>query len=1253
MRSTVCQRALLGVCIGMGQMFSAAASDLALSDPASMIQPPDYAVGFPNRAATFDVLPGFKTPPAGYGEVAFYWWLGDPLTKERLAWQVETLGKTKGVSGLQVNYAHSDKGGRSWGLTFPSEPSLFSEPWWNLYGWFMKESKKYGIGVSLSDYTLGIGQGWYMDEVIKENPEAYGAVLGHSARSVEGGKEFVCDVAEKTVSVTAYKLKGEAVEAGPGVDLRPKISKGKLAWAVPEGKWQINFVSYGVNPNSIDPMHPLSGKKAIEKFFQRFEDRNPGEGGKGLNFFFSDELAFGVGGNLWNMYFASEFKKRKGYDVVPELAALFTDIGPRTPKVRLDYHDVVVSLQEENYFKPVFDWHQKRGMIYGCDHGGRGRDVGEFGDYFRTQRWNQGPGCDQPGLGSDVIKNKVASSIAHLYLRPRTWLEGYYGSGWGTTTASLTDATFRNFMMGQNLLTLHGLYYSLHGGWWEWAPPCNHFRMPYWAHMDKFLACTQRLSYLLSQGHHRCDVAIIYPVAPLEAGLAGNESVNVAFGAGQHLYSKGVDFDFMDFESLLRAKVENKQLKVSGEEYRVLVLPAMKALRYSTLQKAADFYKAGGMVIALGALPEASDRGGREDAGLDRQVKELFGVSAKEAAALKEVQVTRNPAGGVAVLAQTAGQAEELIGKAFPRDFAVAGWNGNPYFMHRKIGPRDVFAVYGVPKNTECFFRASGQAELWDPWTGGKRPLAVAAQTPEGTTVKMPLTETEAQLVVFSPGVPETGAAEVKVPAAVAVDGDWEFELKPTMDNRWGDFRWPAFKGMIGAEMRQIKYAEETAPDPGWQDPKLDDSKWGRVTCSFGPKFWQLGPMPEAADVSALEAQLAKLTQVDPATPVEVAGKKYSWKPYEFSWRFGMEHDTAHQGYHGLKEEVADEFIGFGIVRNGMPSANRDKEEGGTRYYLWTAVVSGGATQPRVLAGGLKPAAMWLNNVKAEKVPESAKLHDGANPLLLRYDAIGRGFVVFDTAITGSQTEVKKENKEDGQSKFKVSELAMSWYKNEGLLKFDTRPGERQPAGWYRFVSPPGLTGMTLTVRGRAQVWVDGKEVKARAGKAERPGDLTEHAVTYKVEIEKPAAGPVTVALRVGQARGCYGGAALPEPISLDCGVGRIALGDWSKMDGLASYSGGAWYRKTIVLTKAQADGRTVIDLGAVAASAEVHVNGKLAGVKIAPPWKLDLSGLVRSGENTVEVLVYNTLANHYSTIPTNYRGLPTSGLIGPVKLEF
>jgi hypothetical protein len=65
-----------------------------------------------------------------------------------------------------------------------------------------------------------------------------------------------------------------------------------------------------------------------------------------------------------------------------------------------------------------------------------------------------------------------------------------------------------------------------------------------------------------------------------------------------------------------------------------------------------------------------------------------------------------------------------------------------------------------------------------------------------------------------------------------------------------------------------------------------------------------------------------------------------------------------------------------------------------------------------------------------------------------------------------------------------------------------------------------------------------------------------------------------------------------------------------------------------------------------------VHVNGRPAGARVAPPWTVDISAFVQAGENRLEILVYNTLANHYGTIPTRYRGSPESGLLGPVRLE-
>ena len=87
--------------------------------------------------------------------------------------------------------------------------------------------------------------------------------------------------------------------------------------------------------------------------------------------------------------------------------------------------------------------------------------------------------------------------------------------------------------------------------------------------------------------------------------------------------------------------------------------------------------------------------------------------------------------------------------------------------------------------------------------------------------------------------------------------------------------------------------------------------------------------------------------------------------------------------------------------------------------------------------------------------------------------------------------------------------------------------------------------------------------------------------------------------------------------------------------------------------TPEQVRRRVVLNLGAVVATAEVRVNGRSAGIRVAPPWTLDIFEFVQAGENRLEILVYNTLANHYRTIPTRYRGNPTSGLLGPVRLEF
>ena len=1117
--------------------------------------------GYPERGATLDVLPGFKRPPSGYGEVAFYWWLGDTLTRERLTWQMDQLAG-RGVTGLQVNYAHSDSGGFSYGRTYPSQPRLFSDEWWELFRWFLGEAKKRGMSVSLSDYTLGrAGQGWYVDEILKQDSTLSGTKLSSLTFDTTGGNRFSADLPRSTLTVQAYRTEHGVIIPGSRVDLSGFVHQDHLLWDAPQGTWKISVVHRTRVPESLDPMNPRTGKEYVAKFFQRFEDHCPGEAGKGLNFFFSDELDFGIRGFLWNDVFAREFSKRKGYDITPELPALFTDCGPRTPKIRMDYNDVMVALSEENFFKPLYDWHTDRGMLFGCDHGGRGTDVTEFGDYFRAQRWMSGPGCDQPELSRDVVKNKVASSIAHLYERPRTWLEGYHSSNWGTSSARVADATFANFAMGQNLLSLHGLYYSTHGGWWEWAPPDNHFRQPYWAEMPEFLHCVERLSYLLSQGVHRCDVAIMYPVAPMEAGIRGEEAVQTAFATGRSLYAAGIDFDFMDFESLARARMEQGELRVSGERYRVLILPAMAAVRSSTMEKAMEFARAGGLVIAIGSLPEASERTGRDDASLTSLVRDLFGITASELADSSQPHAPRGPG----ILVHDPSNAVAQIIKSIPRDFSPVVDSLPPgSILHRSIGNREVYYVYGVRKGTECLFRAQGKVELWDPWDGSTRVLPVVSTGKKVTRIRMPLTEMDPQIIVFSPGTPalEKKTTANRLEKRVVLDGEWDFTLAPDRENHWGDYRLPAFDGFIGAEATTLRYREEEAGKPAWHLPATIDSTWGRVQVSYGPQFLTLGPFP--GRVKEVVPRFAPLGSVDPLVPVEVNGKEYSWTPYEFSWRWGVKGDAGHQGYHGLKGQVHDDQLQFGkAVRDwrGFPGPHFDREPEGSVYYLWSSVPARAAGWATIRKGGVLPTGVWLNNDVITGAVQKVRLYRGTNTLLLRYEGTGRGYFVLEDAG-------------DPVRPVERVPLSSGWFNGGQVYHFDPLPEPQKHVGWYRCTSPPGLRSLRFAARGAVQLWVDGTSVPLVPGEPDPARFPSVDVPVWRAVLPAPSVHEASVAIRIEQEDGYYGGSAIPDPVVFDCTTGLIAPGDLAQDPALGTYSGGMLYMKMITLTGAQAGAR-------------------------------------------------------------------------------
>lgn len=138
------------------------------------------------------------------------------------------------------------------------------------------------------------------------------------------------------------------------------------------------------------------------------------------------------------------------------------------------------------------------------------------------------------------------------------------------------------------------------------------------------------------------------------------------------------------------------------------------------------------------------------------------------------------------------------------------------------------------------------------------------------------------------------------------------------------------------------------------------------------------------------------------------------------------------------------------------------------------------------------------------------------------------------------------------------------------------------------------------------------------------------------------------------------------KPPVARCGKAPITLGDWNGHN-LDWYSGRAAYSTAFQLADVR---QVVLELGELCYTGEVWVNGTLAGTLDWPPYRLDITRLVRSGKNELTVIAANLLANrmrwyqydslafdpnsrwwHDGNILRDADKL-RSGLIGPVKLR-
>ncbi len=1279
---------------------------------------------FGEEYAKSDILNAndFRQPPRGYGEVPFWWWTGEKLNAERLIHQLNELHK-KGISGVQINYAHDDSQG--W-PTYPNDPEIFTDSWWTVFDQVAHACRERQMGIGLSGYTIdwqGSPTNLYA-RMIYSDPQINSRTIRVAAKKELKKEEILNEIVtsdpnQTCIGIIAYpKSENGEIQWSAPKQLLDSVKKNHLVWKA-DTEVVVWFYQADRISNTLNPLHPDSGNRIIEKFFQPFEDRTVGKNKhvsaeeSGINYFFQDELRLGTGNLVWHDDLPLEFKKRKGYELWEALPAMFgTDCGNRTEKYRLDFMDVRVRLAEERYFIPIFDWHHSRNMIYGCDSAGRGRNPNEFGDYFSAVRWYTAPGHDTPGGQADFIKNKVSSSIAHFYKRPRVWLEGYHSFGWGATPEQLLFATNENFLFGANLLNLHGLYYTTYGSFWEWAPPCYHFRMPWWDHFDTFLKYFERLSFAMTRGVQQTDIVILYPVTPGQAAVPQNNAADTAFQAASTIFAAGRDILFIDDDSLARSKVEKGRLNIADGSPHILIIPAMKAIRWTSLQKTLEFYRSGGTVLALGELPSSSDHAGRNDSDLDKAVLEIFGNGDLRQ---KEFSINENSSGGRGLVipyekGQKLPSMATLQNVLKNEPFDVYNYQDKKplKYHHRRSENQDIYMVMGAKKGVPVTFTSRGKVELWNCWSGLHHEITTAIQPKTGTlsgttTIQWPFDEKEAGLIVFQrhekPSIPltflETNISEIiqlkkdpnnhftisgftdqKGPwfvrfesedkryeitgtmnspqTTLPITDDWDFEIIPTMDNRYGDFRLPIEEQMLGPEAQLFDY-KETMSNQKTDIPKFDQEK---VLNGFGQKFWKLGPLPNTVDIKVLDKELAQLTQIDPEKPIRIGHDEYRWTPYSFSWRFGIEGNPGHQGYHGLKEKLDNRFIGLGAEGQALNETTFIPEKQGSIYYLWTTAtvtlndkLKENKSTVTIHSEENKPDALYIGG-KEIKQENQIQLITGTNPtpLLLRYNHAGR----YAFCLTAPVTQTNK-------TELKRTPLSMKWYDLPGLLDFDVYGDRTKPTCWFRFTAPGGLKSFSVQARGNLEFYVNSNkisdtniDIKKFTPKTTSEYGLFFHGCHYyQVTLPNVSKTAIDIVIKAQPWSGQYGGNLIAAPIRLQGGIGHMVLGNWNMMGALSTYSGMIRYIKEIDLTREQLQNRVTLDLGLVSASCQIAVNGKTIGNLVAAPWQIVLNDALSPGKNRLEVTVANTLSNFYSTIPSRYKGNTPSGILGHVQLIF
>jgi hypothetical protein len=569
---------------------------------------------------------------------------------------------------------------------------------------------------------------------------------------------------------------------GQRTNLTSRAAQGHVSWTVPAGTWQVMFFTCVPDGSRglVDYLDPEAVGRFVSLTYEAYHRQFPRRFGTTIDSAFYDEPTFHwvQGGRAWTEGFNAKFRQRHGYDPVPFYPALWRDIGPETAAARNALFGFRAELYATGFPKTLDDWCRahKIELTGHADQEEIVNPVGLCGDLMKAFRHQAIPAIDQIfQYGRASKAYKVVSSAAFNYDRPRVLTECYGGID-RMPVANLYKEAMDQFAKGINVMVPHAVWYE--PARIVFQPDLSPGSPGYGAELPAFNRYIGRLQLLLQGGRHVADLAVLYPIATLQAGYY--------FGPGKP-YEGGVippEADYMDVGDRLalavrrdftflhpdvleaRCGVVGAELRlhnrVNAERYRAFLIPGSRVISARALRQVRRFYDQGGQVIATTRLPDRSAEFG-QDAEVRAAILGIFGPVAAGGGSTAGAPHA-NARGGrawfvpepsPAALRAVLDAAVRVWDVQFEPDLAVSG--GNLSYIHKVKDGLDLYFLANSSETpVEGWLRLRGSLSLeeWNPHTGQAGPVEHARQRDDGqdvTRVRFNLPPVQSRFLVGKP----------------------------------------------------------------------------------------------------------------------------------------------------------------------------------------------------------------------------------------------------------------------------------------------------------------------------------------------------------------------------------------------------------------------------------------------------------------------------------------------------------------------